>query len=404
MADNDNIKKDNMIREKHRFNQSGVRLTLEQIKPVFEDFGYELISTEYINSRTPLEYICNKHRDKGIQKITFQNLMRKSKCPYCMIEEGHAPNHSPIDIYEDVTNKAGYIFKGVYWEKQHARIKFICNEHVDRGIQDAPFTSIKAGHCVCKFCNGTGRTTDDFIKIINGISPNIEILGEYTTAKTKIKCRCKIHDYTWEATPSNLMSGFGCKLCGREKTGLSERIPKDLKLERLKAAHGDDISFLSVPDLTGQYVKCQCNKCGHVWEASYSNLVKKNCTGCPKCRSSSGEKLIAKLLSKHGINYIQQKRFDDCKDIFALPFDFYLPDYNCCIEFDGEQHYEPKNIGGVSDDVASENHQKTVIHDKIKNDYCNNNNIILIRIPYWEKPNMEYFLLEKLRTYNICIE
>ena len=67
-----------------------------------------------------------------------------------------------------------------------------------------------------------------------------------------------------------------------------------------------------------------------------------------------------------------------------LPFDFYLPKYNSCIEFDGIQHYEPvEHFGG------QESYDYTVKHDKIKNEYCKNNGILLLRIPYYKNVEEE---------------
>jgi hypothetical protein len=68
-----------------------------------------------------------------------------------------------------------------------------------------------------------------------------------------------------------------------------------------------------------------------------------------------------------------------------LPFDFYLPDYNMIIEFDGEQHYKQSHF-------THSNLSYTQAHDIIKNDYCKNKNIKLIRIPYWELNNIETIL------------
>lgn len=105
-------------------------------------------------------------------------------------------------------------------------------------------------------------------------------------------------------------------------------------------------------------------------------------------KESSGEKIIREFLETHNITYQQEKRFSDCRDNKPLPFDFYLPDRNTCIEFDGQQHYEP---------IYNENRlaicQK---HDQIKNNYCEQNNITLIRIPYYEGNNINEILKTQL--------
>ena len=110
-------------------------------------------------------------------------------------------------------------------------------------------------------------------------------------------------------------------------------------------------------------------------------------------RSYKGEDKIIKILQEIKCNFIHQYKFNDCKDKRCLPFDFYLPDYNLCIEFDGEQHYNPK--------FGKENFKKTREHDKIKNNYCKSNNIKLLRIPYWEGNNMEKIIKDSLKTNRI---
>ena len=101
--------------------------------------------------------------------------------------------------------------------------------------------------------------------------------------------------------------------------------------------------------------------------------------GCPVCNESHGEKQIRTWLNAHNIQYESQYIFDDCKDKKFLPFDFYLPDLNLCVEYDGEQHFKSIDFFGGEDGL-----QKRQLHDKIKTEYCQNNNISLLRIKYDE--------------------
>ena len=127
--------------------------------------------------------------------------------------------------------------------------------------------------------------------------------------------------------------------------------------------------------------------------------------GCPNCSKniSLSENIIQNILEDNNIAYIKQFCFTDCRDKAPLPFDFYLPEYNICIEYDGEQHYRPVNFGGIDDERAKENFILTQQHDEIKNAYCKNNNIDLIRIPYWEKKNIKECLSNSLTHSNINI-
>lgn len=112
---------------------------------------------------------------------------------------------------------------------------------------------------------------------------------------------------------------------------------------------------------------------------------------CQKCNCSSGESEIAKVLDDNNIHYIVQYFFKDCRDKKALPFDFYIPDKNICIEFDGEQHYKPCSKFGGEDGF---NIRKK--HDEIKNKYCKDNGIDLIRIPYFDFKNIRKIIEDKL--------
>lgn len=76
-----------------------------------------------------------------------------------------------------------------------------------------------------------------------------------------------------------------------------------------------------------------------------------------------------------------------------MPFDFYLPDYNTCIEYDGELHYKAVDYFGGDDALSN-----TKCRDEIKTQYCKENNIKLIRIPYWEFDNIEEILNRELEV------
>ena len=80
----------------------------------------------------------------------------------------------------------------------------------------------------------------------------------------------------------------------------------------------------------------------------------------------------------------------------TLPFDFYIPDLNICIEYDGEQHFEPVDFGGKGKEYAEKRFKAQQKRDNIKTEYCKNNNIKLIRIPYWEFDNVENILKQEL--------
>lgn len=141
--------------------------------------------------------------------------------------------------------------------------------------------------------------------------------------------------------------------------------------------------------LTQSLWECKCD-CGNIIERTTNVLERNNVNCCPECSISSiGEEKIKNILQELNIDYISQYRFNDCKDVKTLPFDFYLPDYNTLIEYDGLGHYKANPYGSWR---TTEIVEKTKKHDKMKNDYCIANNIKLIRIPYFDynKINKNY--------------
>lgn len=129
--------------------------------------------------------------------------------------------------------------------------------------------------------------------------------------------------------------------------------------------------------------------CGHdpSWVIP-SNL--KQGIGCPICSESKGERVIRSYLEKNNIEFSQEHRFDNCKYKRSLPFDFFIPEYNLCIEFDGIQHFEENHYFGGKSALKS-----TQTRDRIKNKFCEENNIDLLRIPYYELDNIDKILDKK---------
>lgn len=133
--------------------------------------------------------------------------------------------------------------------------------------------------------------------------------------------------------------------------------------------------------------KCKCD-CGNMEHYTTADcLVNGKSTTCGCKSASKGEQKIANILDVYQIKYRKEYTFEDCKNIYSLPFDFYLPDYNYCIEYDGIQHF--KKTDWTHDSLEKIQHR-----DSIKNNYCKEHNIKLIRIPYWDfdKINDEYLL------------
>lgn len=134
--------------------------------------------------------------------------------------------------------------------------------------------------------------------------------------------------------------------------------------------------------------KCKCD-CGNICIIRGSNLRSGYTSSCG-CIKSKGEQKIIMLLNENNIYFEKEKSFPTCKFIDTNKnayFDFYLPNYNCLIEYDGQQHFSSKNHGWNNQEAVLKIQQ----HDEFKNQWCKENNISLIRIPY-------------TRYNNLCIE
>lgn len=210
---------------------------------------------------------------------------------------------------------------------------------------------------------------------------------------TYIKCKCPIHDYEFLTRAGDLRAGKGCKICGHEKTINKQRLTLE-KVKLLLKEKNDNIEIISNEYIDNNTkLLCRCKKCNYEWYISWGNL--QSLKTCPKCMGSHGEKEIINYFKKNNIPYKYQYRFDDCKDERTLPFDFYLPQYDLCIEYDGQLHYESARY--IKDeDIMDYKLKKQQEHDKIKDNYCKDKNIKLLRIPYWEFNKIEKILKDTL--------
>lgn len=103
---------------------------------------------------------------------------------------------------------------------------------------------------------------------------------------------------------------------------------------------------------------------------------------------SDPELIIAHLLAKDQIRFTREYfmvGLYNPKTKKPLFFDFYLPDYNMVIEYDGVQHYKDKDEKRL---------QRQKDKDEIKNQFCRQRKIKMLRIPYWKQGRLEYVILE----------
>lgn len=176
--------------------------------------------------------------------------------------------------------------------------------------------------------------------------------------------------------------------CGCKKKEILASAGKN----RISNIIGKKFGYLTVIKDSGKRDKsgnalweCQCD-CGNIIYVSTSNLTRENSgTISCGCKKSKGEAKIIDILIKMQVPFISQKKFPNCiypKTNRQLIFDFYLPEQNLLIEYDGEQHFHP-----IKNDRY--NYKELIARDQYKTNWCKANNICLIRIPYTDFINID---------------
>lgn len=243
-----------------------------------------------------------------------------------------------------------------------------CSYEVKNNYRNLSYKKFKCKYCV--LMKKSKLINEGFVKIIK-----IE--------KQNIYLECE-NGHKYKQNRRNLLANKKCNICYLNNKTLS----KKETLIKFKKIHGDFFKYdMNNYETQHSKIKITCDK-NHTFLQKVSNHLQGK--GCPICRESLGEKKIRLFLEEKNIKYIRQKKYKDCVYINKLPFDFHLPDFDILIEYDGIQHFEPvKLFGGKKEFI------KTKKKDKIKNEYCYNNNIHLIRIPYHEK-NIKKFIDQQI--------
>lgn len=222
-----------------------------------------------------------------------------------------------------------------------------------------------------------------------------KLLDKYIDSTTKLRFDCEKHGI-FSQSPQQFNIAIGCKKCAydlRSKAHAENRIKKFI--ETASKIHPElDFSMSNYVD-TYTPIDFRCSI--HGIQSNIPMYIIQG-TGCKKCSpKSKGEEKIANLLDKMKINYIREKKYKDCVGIGGLPlrFDFFIPEFNTLIEFDGQQHFieaSGKWLGATP---------ITKIHDKIKDKYCYDNGIDLYRIPYYKIDRILDILLHLRRCCKI---
>lgn len=248
---------------------------------------------------------------------------------------------------------------------------FICSEH---GEFNRSVYGVLNGKYPCPKCSPTGPKGWEYIKNKiekkHGQRYDYSLNdAEYKNGK-KLKIICKNHG-VFEQRLGDHLAGGNCPECVKEETEVSVN---DFLFDAIKH-HGNTYGYNFVFDdytKANAMIRILCKKHGVFQQRAGDH---RRGVGCPHCNVSRGESAIRSFLIRNKIEFIFQKTYPDLKSDkgWAYRFDFYLPEFNTLVEYDGKQHSE---AGYLNDYNLSE----VEATDKIKTDYAKTNNIELIRI------------------------
>lgn len=294
--------------------------------------------------------------------------------------------------YVDVESKTKETSK-----KKERYIKFICNIHKDKGIQESTVYDFHRYKHVCKYCNGS-RLKEIFKSRVFEANPDITVLSEYTQWLSKVDCLCNKCGHKWKARPSVILYGGGCPKCGRIKANLAEMVEEQEIINRIQTSN-KNIKVIGKYHGYHKPIECRCLICNTEWESPVNHIISGD-SSCPSCSQlqSKGEAKMISVLKSFGYKPIEQYSFKDCRYKYPLRFDAYIREINTVFEYQGEYHYFPIDYAGKGKEWAKSNMEIAQERDRIKRKYCKDKNIPLVEVPYWECDNMEYFLLHKINT------
>lgn len=293
-----------------------------------------------------------------------------------------------LDIIEHRGKDKGYIY---------AKCRCVCGT-----IRDVRLSKLLNGDCQDCGCGHQDRLKDIIKRkyehlvgtTINGwtileiIPPN----DKHTSAYSMCECQCgTIKEVKLSYILCSKSKDCGC---GRKET-LRETFTKNLigkRFGRLVV-----LEMLEDRNKHGRILyRCKCD-CGNEVIALAYCLTQHHTSSCG-CLNSYYNMYIKQFLNENKVENKPEYTISIGEKYYR--FDFYLPQYNLFIEYDGEQHFKPIRYYTQSDDEVEQNFQSTQEHDKIKNKYCEDNHINLLRIPYWEKENIEEIISNHLQRLN----
>lgn len=286
-------------------------------------------------------------------------------------------------------HKDRYDYSKVVYVNSYTKVVITCPEHGD--FYQRPQDHIKGSGCTsCSIIERSLKTrsnTEIFVKKSKEIHKDKYDYKNvnYINSRTSVSITCKRHGDFYVLPKAHLTMKSGCPLCGIENQNKLKTHSLEKFIELSRVIHGDKYDYSKTNYINNKTkVIITCPEHGDFYQSPNGH---KNKNGCPWCKESKGEKRISTILDSWNIEFIREHRFQDCVNKIPLKFDFFIVNYNICIEFDGRQHNDKKSKY-YSEQIS--------LNDIIKDEYCKKNNIKIIRIPYIDYNRIEAILRKEI--------
>ena len=326
---------------------------------------FEYAKTNYTGKDINLIITCLEHGDFTVlPRVHLASQQGCSKCTHALrasiksqqfieqavIIHGNKYDYSNVNYVNPITDVEIHCpIHGPFWQNLYSHVKRMCN---------------------CPKCalDGNKLSQVDFIaksKIVHNYKYNYSKVV-YDTNTSMVTIVCKKHGDFIQRAASHL-EGSGCKECFIEEY----KSTTDQFIKRAILIHGNKYDYSKVIYTRNKIpVEILCTTHGAFWQRPNNHLSR---NGCRLCLESKGELLIESILKKYNLKHIREYRVMP----YRYRYDFYLPELNIFIEFNGFQHYSPVDFFG-----GEEGFRKTKERDVNKKQIVKTNNGKLIIITY----------------------
>ncbi len=337
------------------------RKTPEEYIQECKDKGYDLPIEDYVNSSTKITFRC-KHGHTYKQYPCDH--LRGHGCKYCADDNMRYIRRKTPEQYIKECKEKNVDLPIEDYKTKKIKIKFKCKKgHIYKQL---PGSHLRGDGC--KYCsNNRKKTQEQYYNECKDKGYDLPI-EDYINDRTKIKHKCS-KGHVYFQTPSSHLQGQGCTICKGSMKKTSEEYLKECKDKGL------DLPIEGYKNNKTK-IKHKCSK-GHIYYQTPDMHIGRGLNGCPVCNESHGERYIRNYLDTHNIKYIPQKKFKNLKDKTYLSYDFYVPEYNTLIEYQGMQHYIQNEYFG-----GKKQFEKQQYHDNLKRQYAKDNGYKLLELKY----------------------